>query len=58
MRWLLWFFFGHCPHRHLSIPLGPDSAPYRVCAGCGARRRLDPDTWEYKGRFYFEVATR
>ena len=47
--------FG-CTHREMSRPFSRHGESYRVCIGCGAHRRFDPQTWNPLGPFYFKVA--
>jgi len=43
-----------CWHRNLSLPFTTDGETYRVCLGCGARRRFMPDRWRSVGAYYRE----
>ncbi len=42
-----------CWHRELGRLVTFGGETYRVCLGCGARRRLDLRRWETSGPFYF-----
>lgn len=50
---LLTRLFG-CQHREMSRPFTSDGLSYRACLTCGARRSFDTETYEMKGKFYFE----
>jgi hypothetical protein len=52
-----WFLgiFG-CAHKEMSRPFSRHGESYRVCIGCGAHRRFDPQTWSPRGPFYFKAA--
>jgi hypothetical protein len=52
-----WFLgvFG-CAHKEMSRPFSRHGESYRVCIGCGAHRKFDPDTWKPQGPFYFNSA--
>lgn len=52
-----WFtgVFG-CSHKELSRPFSRHGESYRVCIGCGARRRFDQQTWNSRGPFYYRPA--
>lgn len=52
-----WFtgVFG-CAHKQMSRPFSRHGESYRVCIGCGAHRKFDPETWKPMGRFYFKSA--
>lgn len=47
--------FG-CRHREMSRPFSRHGETYRVCIGCGARRRFDEATWNSSGSYYFKPA--
>ena len=47
--------FG-CAHKQMSRPFSRHGESYRVCIGCGARRRFDEQTWKPHGPFYYKPA--
>ena len=47
--------FG-CTHKQMSRPFSRQGENYRVCIGCGAHRRFDPQTWDSRGPFYYKAA--
>lgn len=47
--------FG-CAHKEMSRPFSRHGENYRVCIGCGAHRRFDPQTWVARGPFYYKEA--
>ena len=53
-----WFIgiFG-CTHKQMSRPFSRQGENYRVCIGCGAHRRFDPQTWDSRGPFYYKAAS-
>jgi hypothetical protein len=51
-NWILGLF--GCPHQEMSRPFSRHGEIYRVCIGCGVHRRFDPQTWDWRGPFYFE----
>ncbi len=48
--------FG-CAHKQMSRPFSRQGENYRVCIGCGAHRRFDPQTWDSRGPFYYKAAS-
>ena len=52
--WLIGIF--GCTHKQMSRPFSRQGENYRVCIGCGAHRRFDPQTWNSRGPFYFKAA--
>lgn len=44
--------FG-CWHRGMSRPFTRGGETYRVCLGCGARRRFDLEGWEMRETYYY-----
>ena len=53
-NWILGIF--GCPHKEMSRPFSRHGENYRVCIGCGAHRRFDPQTWDSRGPFYYKAA--
>jgi hypothetical protein len=49
--------FG-CWHQNMSRPFTRGRETYRVCLGCGARRRFDLERWEMNGAYYFNAAAK
>ena len=45
-----------CTHKQMSRPFSRQGENYRVCIGCGAHRRFDPQTWDSRGPFYYKAA--
>jgi hypothetical protein len=52
--WLVGIF--GCAHKQMSRPFSRQGENYRVCIGCGAHRRFDPQTWDSRGPFYYKAA--
>jgi len=52
--WLVGIF--GCTHKQMSRPFSRQGENYRVCIGCGAHRRFDPQTWDSRGPFYYKAA--
>ncbi len=52
--WLVGIF--GCTHKQISRPFSRHGENYRVCIGCGAHRRFDPQTWDSSGPFYYKAA--
>lgn len=42
-----------CWHTDMSRPVTRAGETYRVCLGCGARRRFDVRSWRTLGGFYY-----
>ena len=53
--WLVGIF--GCTHKQMSRPFSRQGENYRVCIGCGAHRRFDPQTWDSRGPFYYKAAS-
>jgi hypothetical protein len=53
--WLVGIF--GCTHKQMSRPFSRQGENYRVCIGCGAHRRFDPQTWDSRGPFYYRAAS-
>ena len=53
-RWL-GEVFG-CQHKEMSRPFSRHNETYRVCIGCGARRKFDAQQWKLQGPFYYKEA--
>jgi len=53
--WLIGIF--GCTHKQMSRPFSRHGENYRVCIGCGAHRRFDPQTWDSRGPFYYKAAS-
>jgi hypothetical protein len=53
--WLIGIF--GCTHKQMSRPFSRQGENYRVCIGCGAHRRFDPQTWDSRGPFYYKAAS-
>lgn len=53
--WLIGIF--GCTHKQMSRPFSRHGENYRVCIGCGAHRRFDPQTWDSRGPFYYRAAS-
>jgi len=47
--------FG-CQHKQMSRPFSRQGETYRVCIGCGARRKFDAKKWQLQGPYYFKEA--
>ena len=47
--------FG-CQHKEMSRPFSRQGETYRVCIGCGARRKFDAQEWKLQGPFYYKEA--
>lgn len=52
--WLVGIF--GCTHKQMSRPFSRQGENYRVCIGCGAHRRFDPQTWSALGPYYYKAA--
>jgi len=52
--WLIGIF--GCTHKQMSRPFSRQGENYRVCIGCGAHQRFDPQTWDSRGPFYYKAA--
>ena len=52
--WLVGIF--GCTHKEMSRPFSRQGENYRVCIGCGAHRRFDPQTWDSRGPYYYKAA--
>jgi hypothetical protein len=53
--WLVGIF--GCTHKQMSRPFSRQGENYRVCIGCGAHQRFDPQTWDSRGPFYYKAAS-
>src|ERR1044072_9946242 len=51
LRYLL-FPLLVCWHRKMSRPFTRNGETYRVCVGCGMRRKFDLAEWKTKGDYY------
>ena len=47
--------FG-CTHKQMSRPFSRQGENYRVCIGCGARRKFDAQNWKLQGPYYYKEA--
>jgi len=47
--------FG-CQHKDMSRPFSRQGETYRVCNGCGARRKFDAQNWQLQGPYYYKEA--
>ncbi len=53
-RWLSEIF--GCQHREMSRPFSRHGETFRVCLGCGGRRRFDEQKWQMDGAYYYNAA--